>query len=951
MPHYIEKIKQGMSISILIHGYYGFKNLGDELTLKKIIEDLRLLYPEANLLVLSGDPQYTEATHAIKAVNRFNVTDVIEAVRRCDAFILGSGGLFHDHYPLVIKDILTDFGHGIVSYAIPPLIAKILGKPVFYWAHGVGPLFTTEAMKLTKWAYCLADFVTLRDEYSYRLLMSIGVPKEKLCVDLDPALKHHIDGFIDNKVLNELNLPDNKFLIGVNLRPWKERDDEIVEKVENVLIDIYQREGNVLFLLIPFDISSDHASDIKILRSLSARLPDGSFEVIDKDNMSPEFMLSAISRTHAVIGMRLHFLIYALKLAKPSIALTYDRKVKELFKMLKLDDFSLSLNMPNFKQIADKVFQNKLQQERFDNIANTIDNLEYTTPLRFKEVISDKGHNTQDDVLKTDNGNIYSLMLEDIVTEFSNIRRDKEDLNSRLANTVVEKNALKDQLAQTITEKDSLNSQLNQTIKDKEDLNSRLANTVVEKNALKDQLAQTITEKDSLNSQLNQTIRELSSRLEQAYNTLDLIYSSRTWRLGQLYGKLFRPSKLNKMFESLADRIIPKRDTFQNYAEKKVMEVESITRLQNVINIVNSREKKGVFIVTSAFEFNELYNQRVINLSKFLVQTGYSVIYIAWRWSRNSHMSGLCEEVYPDIFQVPVDYFFDHTDMLTNITHPKKFFIIEFSHPTFFNAMLQLKKAGFITLYDIIDDWEEFNKVNQAPWYEKDYEEAIVINSDVLAAVSSPLIEKFSNLRTDIALIPNGFSPSLLGEERANISSLKKKNDSKIDIGYFGHLTDSWFDWDTVIETAERNKDFIFHFIGYGETEEVRHRISKYNNIILYGEVQPSELCKYAKDWDVAIIPFIKNPLSKAVDPIKIYEYLFLGLPVVVLGIDNDHMKSLPYVQICNDSNEFQDGIRDVVKNRKNSSYSYKEIEVLLRGCSWEKRFTSMLKFLERDLI
>ena len=456
-----------------------------------------------------------------------------------------------------------------------------------------------------------------------------------------------------------------------------------------------------------------------------------------------------------------------------------------------------------------------------------------------------------------------------------------------------------------------------------------------------------------MNAQLNQTIKELSSRLEQTYNTLDLIHSSRTWRLGQLYGKLFHPSKLNKMFESLADRIILKRDTFQNYAEKKVIEVEPITRLQNVINIVNSREKKGVSIVTSAFEFDELYNQRVINLSKFLVQTGYSVIYIAWRWSRNSHMSGLCKEVHPNIFQVPVDYFFDYTDMFTNITHPKKYFIIEFSHPTFFNTMLQLKKAGFITLYDIIDDWEEFNKVDQAPWYEKDYEEAIIINSDVLAAVSSPLIEKFSNLRTDIVLIPNGFSPSLLGEERANISSLKEKNDSRIEIGYFGHLTDSWFDWDTVIETAKRNKDFIFHFIGYGENEEVRSRVLKHNNIILYGEVQPSELYRYAKGWDVAIIPFNKNLLGKAVDPIKIYEYLFFGLPVVVLGIDNDHLKNLPYVEICNNSNEFQDDIRDVVKNRKNSSYSYREIEVILRGCSWEKRFTAMLKLLEleRDLI
>ena len=74
---------------ILISGYYGFKNLGDELILSKIIEDIQSINSHFEILVVSGDPGYSERIHGIKGVNRFSPEEVKDAIRNADIVIVG----------------------------------------------------------------------------------------------------------------------------------------------------------------------------------------------------------------------------------------------------------------------------------------------------------------------------------------------------------------------------------------------------------------------------------------------------------------------------------------------------------------------------------------------------------------------------------------------------------------------------------------------------------------------------------------------------------------------------------------------------------------------------------------------------------------------------------------------------------------------------------------------
>jgi hypothetical protein len=170
-----------------------------------------------------------------------------------------------------------------------------------------------------------------------------------------------------------------------------------------------------------------------------------------------------------------------------------------------------------------------------------------------------------------------------------------------------------------------------------------------------------------------------------------------------------------------------------------------------------------------------------------------------------------------------------------------------------------------------------------------------------------------------------------------------------VEVGYFGHLTDAWFDWDLILSLAEQNEDFYFHIIGFGESDDARRTISKCQSIKLYGKVPPQKIFQYAKDWDVAIIPFMKGNLSQATDPIKTYEYLYFGLPVVTQGID--HLGSLPYVKNCSERKEFHESLRTFTEKKRSGFISYRTIQEFLRGCLWEKRFTSLLTFSEEEKI
>ena len=105
-------------------------------------------------------------------------------------------------------------------------------------------------------------------------------------------------------------------------------------------------------------------------------------------------------------------------------------------------------------------------------------------------------------------------------------------------------------------------------------------------------------------------------------------------------------------------------------------------------------------------------------------------------------------------------------------------------------------------------------------------------------------------------------------------------NNARLIIGYYGAIAD-WFDVDLVEDIARLMPNVEIQIVGLVHHKEIRTRLMAHKNIELFGEVPYTNLPGIVRSWNVAIIPFIVNDLTRATNPVKMYEYAAAGLPIV----------------------------------------------------------------------
>lgn len=350
-----------------------------------------------------------------------------------------------------------------------------------------------------------------------------------------------------------------------------------------------------------------------------------------------------------------------------------------------------------------------------------------------------------------------------------------------------------------------------------------------------------------------------------------------------------------------------------------------------------SNETK-VLMVFSGVKYVDSEGQRNIRLVHEAMLKGVKVIFAYWRWDNNEEI----EQGNENMFQIPIDYLYQNrVTFFDNYLsdNKNKTFLIEFPHPLVIEILDIANCYNWTTVYDVIDDWEEFSKLGQAIWYDKLVETRVANMVDFNIATALRLKEKISSriiTKKPYYIISNGVDPNRIRKAERN-----KKYDfrkGKIQIGYFGHLTDAWFDWDLVKGLANLHEDWSFHIIGYGQPEELKLP----ENIILYGKKQPSELAEYAAFWDVAIIPFINCELTLSVNPIKIYEYLQLQLPVVASNMPE--VKNFPFTQIAIGVKEFENAIIKAKDMKVDSDI----VTEFIQCNTWEHKLDALYECIDK---
>ncbi len=312
-------------LKIGITGSYGGNNMGDEAILQSIISGIRESL-EPDIVVFSRDPADTLRRHKVsKAVvaRKMSRKESVAEIEKLDVLIVGGGGILYD----------ADAKY----YLREARAAQEKGVPVMIYAVGAGPLKDPAAQALVREVLNAASVVTVRDKPSMHILEEIGIQRE-IIVTADPALLMvsediHID------FLRQEGIGKGKKLVGISVRePGKAAPDikeehyhDLIANAADYIIDRY--DAHIIF--IPMERKTAH--DLHQSHAVISRMVWPQFASVLDGEYTPGQIMTIIKNFDFVVGMRLHFLIFAALQGVPFVPLPYSSKVMGLLDELQLD--------------------------------------------------------------------------------------------------------------------------------------------------------------------------------------------------------------------------------------------------------------------------------------------------------------------------------------------------------------------------------------------------------------------------------------------------------------------------------------------------------------------------------------------------------------------------------------------------------------------------------------
>ncbi|MEA4848516.1 MAG: polysaccharide pyruvyl transferase CsaB [Clostridiaceae bacterium] len=329
---------------VMISGYYGFKNSGDDAILLAIINDLRNVKNDIRIVVLSKTPKATSKNYGVDSVDRFNLFEVMKAMKKTRLFLNGGGNL--------IQDVTST--RSLFYYLATIYLAKLIGLKVMLYANGIGPVSGRLNRYFTSKIINLVDVITLREEASRSELEALGIGKPEIIVTADPALGLAPAAFEETQqiFINE-GIPLDRSLVGFSIRKWA--GYEVYSRIIAQAADYMEEKYNVKPVFIPMHFPSD----LSVAEDIASKMEHAPF--IIRNMYSIDRTLGIIKKLDLIFGMRLHALIYAVSLSVPVIGLIYDPKIQGFLEYVKQPSAGnvADLELKSLKKLIDEVWSNK----------------------------------------------------------------------------------------------------------------------------------------------------------------------------------------------------------------------------------------------------------------------------------------------------------------------------------------------------------------------------------------------------------------------------------------------------------------------------------------------------------------------------------------------------------------------------------------------------------------
>lgn len=372
---------------ILITGYYGLGNIGDEAILSGIISSLNAYVNDAKISVITNNPNETRDLHNVLPVSQSfkkgiipfmknqimkrEMLRVYQAINDCDIFILGGGELLQDlkvHYLPILLSLVY--------------LAQKKNKKTVIYGIGAGPIETKLGKTLCKNILNKVDLVTVRDSRSKIALENCGV--SNVIQTVDPAFGIDIpDKHTSDHLLHEMNVTNCENIISTTLHNLLYNDD-IYRKSNGAGIDLtYRRKkmGDIYdHILDEWDnkrliFLPTVGTDINGYEKIREFMSNADKTTVINHTSDFRYFSSLLSISDVLIGMRLHSLIIATMLGIPFVPISYSGKVKSFLELVDLNELYIDI-----EDIDREGFNEKL----YDNFSKVWNNRTYYSNLLLK---------------------------------------------------------------------------------------------------------------------------------------------------------------------------------------------------------------------------------------------------------------------------------------------------------------------------------------------------------------------------------------------------------------------------------------------------------------------------------------------------------------------------------------------------------------------------------------
>ena len=300
-----------MSSNIVVSGYYGSKNAGDEAMLAAMIEVLSDLDPKVNITVISANPEDTMRRHGVQAVSWLAFPAILSALRKADVLVSGGGSLLQN----------VTSGRSLYYYMGIIFLAQLTGTPVMLYAQGIGPIYGSFARHIMSWLGNRVSLITVRDHGSLGELESLAIQRPHIEVTADPVLAiHPVDKEIGRTILARYHASGAKPVVGISVREWREwkhYKQVLAEAADQIAVEFGAR---IVFLPMQYK------EDVRAAERITALMKQPA--TVLNDEYTTSELLSIVGNMDLLIAIRLHALIFAGVMGVPMIGISYDPKVE-----------------------------------------------------------------------------------------------------------------------------------------------------------------------------------------------------------------------------------------------------------------------------------------------------------------------------------------------------------------------------------------------------------------------------------------------------------------------------------------------------------------------------------------------------------------------------------------------------------------------------------------------